>query len=249
MLASEKTPTSPHTPFPPRPPVGQAAGGAARIEAWAPGAGRTGWTAGCHLLPGWPLLPQRRPADAARGGAWGGVRAWVAAGGALLVLGGCVGTPVKTFAVQEDFGSVATYSRLFDATPAQTCEASRRALLSQGYVITSEAQELVEGSKSFQPEPEAHLQMVVRVVCVPEAVDGQVSLGFVTATQDTYALRKTNNSASLGVGGVGSVSLPVSSTSESLVRVGSETISKDTFYESFFDLVKRYLVMGSVQPQ
>ncbi len=56
MLASEKTPTSLHTPFPPRSPVGQAAGGAARIEAWAPGAGRTGWTAGCRLRPGWPLL-------------------------------------------------------------------------------------------------------------------------------------------------------------------------------------------------
>ena len=170
-----------------------------------------------------------------------------AVGGAAVVLTGCVGSAPKTFAVQENFGSVATYSRLFDATPAQTCEASRRALLSQGYVISSRATDLVEGSKSFQPEPESHLQMVVRVVCVPEANEGRVSLGFVTATQDTYALRKTNNSASLGVGGVGSVSLPVSSSSESLVRVGSETISKDTFYESFFDLVKRYLGMEQEQ--
>ena len=175
------------------------------------------------------------------------VLAVAGAGGALLVLGGCVGSPVKTFAVQENFGSVATYSRLFDASPVQTCEASRRALLSQGYVINTKSKDQVEGSKSFQPEPEAHLQMVVRVVCVPESEDGQLSLGFVTAIQDTYALRKTNNSASLGVGGVGSVSLPVSSTSESLVRVGSETISKDTFYESFFDLVKRYLAMDPLQ--
>jgi len=165
------------------------------------------------------------------------------AAGAALVLAGCASTGTKTFGVQESFGSVATYSRLFDATPAQACEASRRALLSQGYVISSSAIDLVEGKKSFQPEPESHLQMVVRVVCVPEANDGKVSLGFVTATQDTYALRKTNNSASLGVGAIGSVSLPFSSTSESLVKVGSETIAKDTFYESFFDLVKRYLVI------
>ena len=165
------------------------------------------------------------------------------AGGARLVMAGCAGTGAKTFGVQENFGSVATYSRLFDATPAQTCEASRRALLSQGYVISSSAADLVEGKKSFQPEPESHLQMVVRVVCVPEANDGKVSLGFVTATQDTYALRKTNNSASVGVGAIGSVSLPFSSSSESLVKVGSETIAKDTFYDSFFDLVKRYLVI------
>ena len=163
--------------------------------------------------------------------------------GATLVMAGCTSTGVKTFGVQENFGSVATYSRLFDATPAQTCEASRRALLSQGYVISSSSADLVEGKKSFQPEPESHLQMMVRVVCVPEANDGKVSLGFVTATQDTYALRKTNNSASVGVGAIGSVSLPFSSSSESLVKVGSETIANDTFYDSFFDLVKRYLVI------
>jgi hypothetical protein len=163
----------------------------------------------------------------------------------LCLLSGCASTGPKTFEVQESFGSVATYSRLFDATPGQTCEASRRALLSQGYIITSASTDLIEGKKSFQPEAESHLQMVVRVVCVPESTDGSVSLGFVTALQDTYVLRKTNNSASLGVGAIGSVSLPFSASSESLVKVGSETISKESFYESFFDLVKRYLVLGA----
>lgn len=163
----------------------------------------------------------------------------------LLALSGCVGTAPKTFGVQENFGSVTTFSRMFDATPQQTCEASRRALLSQGYIISTHQPELVEGKKSFQPEAESHLQMVVRVVCVPEAADGKVSLGFVTALQDTYVLRKTNNSASVGVGAIGSVSLPFSASSESLVKVGSETIAKDAFYEGFFDLVKRYLVMDA----
>ena len=171
----------------------------------------------------------------------------LALGMAALALAGCVATNVKTFGVQESFGSVSTYSRMFDATPAQTCEASRRALLSQGYIISTHQSELVEGKKSFQPEAESHLQMVVRVVCVPEAGDGKVSLGFVTALQDTYALRKTNNSASLGVGAIGSVSLPLSASSESMVKVGSETITKDVFYESFFDLVKRYLVIDQAQ--
>ena len=175
-----------------------------------------------------------RPSWLVRGGR--GVAAAGALAAAVVALAGCAS--VRTFAVPENFGSVTTYSRLFDATPQQTCEAARRALLSQGYIISIQQTELVEGRKSFQPEAESHLQMVVRVVCVPEA-----GLGFVTALQDTYALRKTNNSASVGVGAIGSVSLPFSSTSESLVKVGSETISKDTFYESFFDLVKRYLVL------
>ncbi|EJE49855.1 hypothetical protein PMI14_05567 [Acidovorax sp. CF316] len=168
------------------------------------------------------------------------------AAAATLFVAGCASLPTGTQgpqAPQEKFGSLATYSRLFDATPAQTCEASRRALLSQGYIINTSSAELVEGKKNFQPGTETHMQMVIRVVCVPESPTGKISLGFVTAIQDSFALRKTNNSASLGVGAIGSVSLPFSSSSESLVRVGSETITADTFYESFFDLVRRYLVI------
>lgn len=148
---------------------------------------------------------------------------------------------VKSFPLQEKFGSTATYSRLFDATPAQTCEASRRALLSQGYIINTASTDLVEGQKSFQPEAESHLQMVIRVVCAPESPDGKISLGFVTALQDSYQLKKSNNSASLGVGAIGSVSLPFTSGNDSMVKVGSVTISSDEFYEGFFDLVSRYL--------
>lgn len=174
----------------------------------------------------------------------GSAPAWlVACLGLSGLLAGCAGGGAKTFALQEKFGSTATYSRLFDATPAQTCEAARRALLSQGYIINTARKDLVEGQKSFQPEIEAHVQMVIRVVCAPENPAGSISLGFVTALQDSYALKKSNNSASLGVGGIGSVSLPFSSTNDSLVKVGSETIASDMFYDSFFDLVKRYLVL------
>ena len=131
---------------------------------------------------------------------------------------------------------------------------SRKGAAGGAFVRPGNAQVVVGGMRdlyhlgAITPEhlTEARIwlsEMVVRVVCVPDSGDGRVSLGFVTALQDTYALRKTNNSASLGVGALGSVSLPVSASSESMVKVGSETISKDTFYESFFDLVRRYLVI------
>jgi hypothetical protein len=189
-------------------------------------------------IPSWALLSARGRSVALRG---------AVASAALALLAGCVTPQGKVFGVQEDFGSVATYSRMYDATPQQTCEAARRALLSQGYIVVTHNPELVEGKKSFQPEADSHLQMVVRVVCVPESADGKVSLGFVTALQDTYALRKTNNSASLGVGGIGSVSLPVMSSSEAMVKVGSQTIAKASFYDGFFDLVKRYLAFADEQ--
>lgn len=158
----------------------------------------------------------------------------------IFLLAGCVST-VKSFPLQEKFGSTATYSRLFDARPEQTCEAARRALLSQGYIINTARVDLVEGQKSFQPEAESHLQMAIRVVCAPESADGKISLGFVTALQDSYQLKKSNNSASLGVGAIGSVSLPFTSGNDSMVKVGSVTISSDAFYDSFFELVSRYL--------
>ena len=168
---------------------------------------------------------------------------WLAVmGGLAALLAGCA-VPPKLLPTQEKFASATTYSRLFDATSAQTCEASRRALLSQGYVISTAREDLIEGRKNFQPDAESHMQMEIRVVCAPDTADGKVSLGFVTALQDSYALKKSNNSASLGVGVLGSVSLPFSSSNDSMVRVASETISSESFYDRFFDLVRRYLVV------
>lgn len=162
---------------------------------------------------------------------------------ALSVLGllSACSVPTKHLPPQEAFSSTSTYSRLFDATPAKTCEAARRALLSQGYVIKMAKDDLVLGQKSFQPEAESHLQMEIRVVCAPESKNGEITLGFVTALQDRYTLRKTNTSASLGVGVLGSVSLPFTSGDDSLVKVASETISSEIFYDRFFDLITRYL--------
>jgi Uncharacterized protein conserved in bacteria (DUF2242) len=172
----------------------------------------------------------------------------LASAGVWGLLAGCAG-PAKVFPSQEQFGSANTYSRLFDASAAQTCEAARRALLSQGYIINTASSDLVEGRKSFQPDADAHLRMEIRVVCATdgptsvEGPEGKASLAFVTALQDQYALKKSNNSASLGVGAFGSVSLPFSSSSDSMVRVGSETIASDAFYDRFFELVRRYLVL------
>jgi hypothetical protein len=148
----------------------------------------------------------------------------------------------RTHTLQERFGSGDMHSRLFDATPEQTCEAGRRALLSQGYLISVARQDMVEGVKSFQPDAESHMQMTIRVVCVPDGGRGSVTLGFVTGVQDSYTVKKGNSSASVGVPALGSVSLPFMAGSESLVKVASQTINAEVFYDRFFDIVKRYLL-------
>lgn len=170
--------------------------------------------------------------------------------GMVLLLTACAGGRSSTEAmpkVEEKFGSAATYSRMFDATPAQTCEAARRALLSQGYIVNKADKDAVEGQKSFQPQPDRHVLMNIRVTCVSESADGQLSMGFVSALQDSYALKMASNSASLGVSMLGTVSVPVAAGHDSMIKIGSETVASGQFYDSFFDLMRRYLLVDVPQ--
>jgi len=142
---------------------------------------------------------------------------------------------------QERFQRDETFSRLFDASVADTCEASRRTLLSQGYIITSARADAIGGSKRFQPEGEVHVEISFTVVCVPEGSSGRLSTAYVTAQQDRYAVKKVSSNTSLGVGALGSISVPFSSSEESLVKVGSETIPTGQFYDRYFALMQRLL--------
>ena len=61
-----------------------------------------------------------------------------------------------------------THARHYAAPPERTCEAARRALLSQGYVVTAATAQEVTARKYFQPDAQHHVQMEFRVVCAPE---------------------------------------------------------------------------------
>lgn len=159
---------------------------------------------------------------------------------ALLSACGTAGKPKSApLFMEESFDSDDIYSRNYAATPARACEAARRALLGQGYVVTRATGESVEATKNFQPEPEDHQQLDLRVSCVEHGA-GQ-ALVFVSAVQDRYALKKNPTSASVGVGVLGSVSLPIGSSDDSLVRVASKTVRDAGFYKRFFDRVGYYL--------
>ncbi|HOM13350.1 MAG TPA: DUF2242 domain-containing protein [Rubrivivax sp.] len=141
----------------------------------------------------------------------------------------------------ERFQSDETFSRLFDAGVDDTCEAARRALLSQGYVITAAREDAIKGSKRFQPDGEVHIEISFNVVCVPEGAGGALATAYVSALQDRYVLKKVPNNTSLGVGPFGSISVPLSSSEDSLVKVGSETIPAGPFYDRYFALMQRLL--------
>ena len=162
---------------------------------------------------------------------------------AALSLTGCLGLSLPTkkgeMLSKETFDADGTFSRTFELAPAQVCEAARRALLSQGYVVAKATPDVVEAGKNFQPESGVHEQLQLRVSCVVLA-SGE-SWVSASANQERYNLSKRNTSASVGVGGLGSLSVPIGSTDDSLVRVGSMTVQDPEFYRSFFKLVERYL--------
>jgi len=141
---------------------------------------------------------------------------------------------------QERFATTSAYSQTYAASPPATCEAARRALLSQGYVINSAKSDAVEGRKNFQQDPKTHVEIQFHVVCAANG-NGGGSIAFANALYDQYALKKSATSASLGVGVLGSFSLPFGSSDDALVKVASETISAHDFYHRFFGLLTHYL--------
>ncbi len=148
----------------------------------------------------------------------------------------------------ERFQSDETFSRLFDGDVAETCEAGRRALLSQGYVITPSTPSTpggVNGRKRFQTDGEMHVEISITVVCVPDGRNDLVTTAYVSAQQDRYSLKKITNSTGVGVGAFGSISVPMFSTDDSLVKVASETIPAGVFYDRYFALMQRLLAERS----
>lgn len=159
-----------------------------------------------------------------------------------LFLSGCsASAPPRTNIEGAEFTSTDMYARSIPGTSALVCEAARRALLSQGYLIRDMSASQVNALKKFQPGTDRHVQVEFHVVCEPNADGSNSSTVFANAVRDTYTLRKSTNSASIGVGALGSLSLPFGTSDDSLVKVGSETVQMRTFYDRFFEIVESYI--------
>ncbi|MGN6140393.1 MAG: DUF2242 domain-containing protein [Ralstonia sp.] len=164
-----------------------------------------------------------------------------AAASIAAALAACSSAPTPLYQ-QEQFDAAASpYARTFHAKSDATCEAARRALLSQGYVSSSPRADTIDGSKNFQPSNDSHVVISFHVVCAEANTEGTSSTAYVNAVQDRYTLKKTSTSASVGLSILGSVSLPIGSGDDSMVKVASETIPAGVFYERYFNLVDHFL--------
>jgi hypothetical protein len=165
---------------------------------------------------------------------------------ASCLAAGCISTLEPVVYRLERFDANTYHARGFEVPGPQCCEAARRALLSHGYLVQLPNLELVKGRKSFQPSGDIHVEIEFNVVCASDGAER--SRVFVSAQQDRYAMSRTSGSASLGMGPLGSVSVPIRSSTGTLVKTASETIQEEDFYERFFALLVRELAQLTTDP-
>jgi len=165
-------------------------------------------------------------------------RLCAAAIGALAA--GCSRPPDPLAYTRNEFSQTDTFSRPYPVPPETVCEAGKRSLLSQGYTLADAGARSLEGHKQFQ-NGENYKEITFRLVCEPDHAGKDHAIAFVNAVESTFALKKSNSSASVGVGLLGSVSMPFTSSDDSMVKTGSETIASEDFYRRFFTLLERYI--------
>jgi hypothetical protein len=161
----------------------------------------------------------------------------------LLALAACGGRASTTPSYQQELfnSGPSPFAHNFDATVNETCEAARRALLSQGFLTTTAQADSVDATKNFQPTADQHVVVSFHVVCTAGENATNTSIAYVNAVQDGYALKKSDTSASVGLSVLGSLSLPIRSNSDAMVKISSETVPAGKFYDRFFSLMSHYL--------
>ncbi len=138
----------------------------------------------------------------------------------------------------ESFSYDSLFKLRTDGEVGMACESARRSLLGEGYLIASATSEGVIGRKAYKSEGKENTFIEMNIVCLPEANGSTV---FATGVLSTYALKMSSSSASVGLSALGSISLPIGQSADSLVKVSEETIDDKDFYRRFFAAVDTIL--------
>ncbi len=164
----------------------------------------------------------------------------------VLLQAACSTNAVYT---DESFAYDSLFKLRTDGDAAMACESARRSLLGQGYIIETTSSEGVKARKAYKSESSQNTFIEMNVVCLPETTGSTV---FATGVLTTYSLKMSSSSASVGVSAIGSISLPIGQSADSLVKVSEETIDDKDFYRRFFaavDTILGDMQAGKVTPE
>ena len=161
--------------------------------------------------------------------------------GALLT--GCGSEAVY---IDESFANDSPFKLKVTEPAPVACESARRSLLGQGYLIDTTSGEQVKGRKAYRRDDSQNTFIEMNVVCIP---DRKGSTLYTNGVLSTYDLKKSGNSASVGISAVGSISLPIGQSADSLVKIAEETIEDKAFYGRFFAAVAHVLKEMEESPE
>ncbi len=153
----------------------------------------------------------------------------------VVLMSACSSRAVYT---DESFATDSPFKKKFDDEVAPVCESARRSLLGQGYLIENADSDGIKARKALKREDNPNTFIEMNIVCLPETRGTTL---FATGLLSTYALKKSSSSASVGVSALGSISLPIGQSADSLVKVSEETIDDKEFYQRFFAAVGNIL--------
>lgn len=166
---------------------------------------------------------------------------------ALIGLSGCSSTPQAPFYSTDSFGSDSPYQKHVPDDAATACSAAERTLLGDGYIIEGDSSKgSFKGRKAYRIDGNRSSFLEMNIVCLSDSAGSTI---YANGVNSTYDLKKASSSASVGVAVLGSVSLPIGQTVDSMVKVANETITDRVFYQKFFESVEKNLVSMRVEIQ
>ena len=154
----------------------------------------------------------------------------------VQLLAGCGGP--DSYAQREDFAAEARHRRDFAVAAAPLCDAARRAMLGDGYVVTRSEDGRLQGGKEFQVDDKQHAVLTLYVSC--EARAGAATL-FVTATEEHFDVKAMRQSSSIGFPVLAPLYFGTQVEADGQVKIRGETVSENAFYERYYRAVQREL--------
>lgn len=156
----------------------------------------------------------------------------------VLLTTACSSTPHENF-TQNSFSNNSPYQRHVGASSTVACTAAERTLLGDGYTLDNTAKAgTVKGRKAYLMDSGRSSFLEMSVVCLPDATGSTI---YANGLISKYDLKKSANAASVGVSVLGSISMPIGQSVDSMVKVSDETIRDRVFYKNFFAAVTAVL--------
>lgn len=154
-----------------------------------------------------------------------------------LLLTSCGGP--GTYAEDEQFQSDPRHRRDFKVAAPVLCDAARRVLLGDGYIVTKGEGQSLFGDKEFQGEEKRRAILHLCITCEQRQADS--STLFVTAIEEHFDVKTSRKSTLIGVPIVAPLSIGTRSEADNQVMTRGETVTDREFYERIYRAVRREL--------